>query len=179
MALMELLELPFTARDARVDETRIPGESPETMARRLAELKATTVFRESGPDVRVLAGDTIVSVGNRILGKPKDREQAVSMLTRLSDDTHTVISAVALSEAAGCRSLVSTTRVTFRKIDPETISLYCDTQDPYDKAGAYGIQGGASSFVDRIDGSYTGVVGFPLWHVHQLLFPAPPDHQHA
>lgn len=179
MALLELLELPFTTRDARVDERRIAGESPETMARRLAELKASSVFRQFGPDVRVLAGDTIVSIGNRVLGKPEDREQAVSMLKRLSGETHTVISAVALAQAAGCRSLVSRTRVTFRRIDPEAISLYCDTPDPYDKAGAYGIQGGASGFVERIEGSYTGVVGFPLWHVHQLLFSGPPDQRHA
>ena len=103
------------------------------------------------------------------MGKPFDRDQAVAMLSALSDNTHSVFSAVALVDNNQCRSRLSETRVTFRALTGKEIEEYCDTPDPYDKAGAYGIQGGAGSFVSRLEGSYSGVVGFPLWDVHRLL----------
>ena len=166
--LLDLFGLTFDIITADVDERRI-DESPADMTIRLAILKAQTVYKRVGPDIQVLGGDTTVALGNLVLGKPADREDAMEMLNMLSDKTHSVFSAVALVRNGGHNSLLSETRVTFRKLSENDIATYCDSDDPYDKAGGYGIQGGAGSFVTALDGSYSGVVGLPLWHTHQLL----------
>ncbi len=96
------------------------------------------------------------------------------MLAMLSGRSHQVYSAVAICDESGIRHLVSETTVVFRTLAAETIAKYCASTDPYDKAGGYGIQGEAGSFVVRLDGSYSGVVGLPLWHTHRLLFQETP-----
>jgi septum formation protein len=166
--LLAQFGLSFDIITADVDERRI-DESPADMTIRLAILKAQTVYNIAGPDVQVLGGDTTVALGHTVLGKPADREEAMAMLKSLSGKTHSVFSAVALVRDSGCKSLLSETRVTFRELSENETAIYCDSGDPYDKAGAYGIQGGAGSFVTTLDGSYSGVVGLPLWHTHQLL----------
>ena len=117
----------------------------------------------------VLAGDTVVAIGDESLGKPADRAHAVAMLRRLSGATHTVYSAVALLAGRRAAHRLSATAVTFAGLDARDIERYCDTDEPYDKAGGYGIQGPAGAFVTRIDGSYSGVVGLPLWETRALL----------
>ena len=166
--LLELLSVPFEVHPAEVDETPRPGEAPRDMTARLAREKALLVRGRAG-NCRVLGGDTTVTIDDQVLGKPVSAEEAMSMLRHLSGRTHSVFSAVALASPAGCRHLVSETRVTFRELSGETIADYCATGDPYDKAGGYGIQGEAGTFVTSLEGSYSGVVGLPLWHTHQLL----------
>jgi len=196
--LLAQLGVAFRVEVAAVDERRLAGESPAEMSMRLALLKARSVAarlgvdgdsgggrdtgRDSGRDnpgnsgaigdaeaAAVLAGDTVVAIGDESLGKPADRAHAVAMLRRLSGATHTVYSAVALVTGRRAAHRLSATAVTFAGIDARDIERYCDTDEPYDKAGGYGIQGPAGAFVTRIDGSYSGVVGLPLWETRELL----------
>jgi len=173
--LLELLVPDFETVNPDIDEARLTDESPQAMTHRLAIEKASTVYRQGGPNVRVLSGDTAIVIAGRIFGKPTSHDHAVSMLTELSGTTHTVYSSVALCSSRGCRCLLSRSKVTFRTLPADEIERYCLTEDPYDKAGGYGIQSGAGSFVEEFSGSYTGVIGLPLWETHQLLF-AETDH---
>ncbi|MXZ80292.1 MAG: septum formation inhibitor Maf [Gammaproteobacteria bacterium] len=171
--LLGQLGIDFTVADAGVDEFQLDGESPGDMTARLAREKAAAVYRRMGPHVRVLGGDTTVSIAEKALGKPRDHRDAVAMLEQLSGATHAVYSAVTLCDDRGCRSLISRTDVTFRELHADEIERYCLSGDPYDKAGGYGIQSGAAGFVTQIEGSYTGVIGLPLWQTHQLIFSLP------
>lgn len=169
---MTQLGVTFRVETAEVDESRIKGESPEAMTVRLAQLKAQSVFERAGGEAEgcaVLGGDTVVAIGDEIFGKPKDRQHAIAMLQRLSDNTHTVFSAVAIVSATQQAHRISITEVTFCRITPQQIERYCDSEEPFDKAGAYAIQGIAGAFVTHINGSYSGVVGLPLWETAQLL----------
>ena len=173
----------FRTETAGVDESPLNGESPRDMTVRLALLKAQTVFdrlcvNDDGGDDRgdkehaVLGGDTVVAIGDEVFGKPADRDHALTMLGCLSGNTHTVFSAVAL--VAGGRPVrtmhrLSATEVTFGRLDRRQLEQYCDGDEPFDKAGAYGIQGAGGAFVKHIKGSYSGVVGLPLWETSQLL----------
>ncbi len=188
--LLSMLIDDFKVMVADVDETPLENECPGDLVIRLARLKAQTVYdlvaNRRGEAVRVLGGDTVVAINNMILGKPSNAEDAKNMLAQLSNQTHTVYSGVALchgihggdgdgdddgdGDGNHSHSLLSKTQVTFKPLTAQIIDDYCHTPDPYDKAGAYGIQGGAGCFVSKLEGSYTGVVGLPLWHVHQLLF---------
>jgi len=168
--LLALLVPDFEVVNPDIDETRLTDESPEAMTHRLAIEKASIIYRQRGPDVRVLGGDTAIVIADRILGKPTGHDHAVSMLTDLSGTTHTVYSSVALCSSRVCRSLLSRSKVTFRALTADEIKHYCLTGGPYDKAGGYGIQSAAGSFVEKLSGSYTGVIGLPLWETHQLLF---------
>lgn len=166
--LLSLFGLPFSVRDADVDESPLKGESPEEMTGRLARLKSESVA-SLAPDSWVLGGDTTVAVDGEALGKPADRTQAVAMLERLSGGRHDVISAVALVGPSFTGVEVSHTQVDFMELTPDMIAAYCDTLEPYDKAGGYGIQGPAGTFVREIHGSYSGVVGLPLYETRMLL----------
>ena len=170
IALLSLLVQDFQVRAADVDENPLQGEQPRDLAARLAQTKSTAVYALEGPGCRVIGGDTVVAVGDIALGKPGDASEAREMLAILSGRSHQVFSAVTICDELGVRHLVSETTVTFRELAAETIDKYCASNDPYDKAGGYGIQGEAGSFVVRLDGSYSGVVGLPLWHTHRLLF---------
>ncbi len=123
------------------------------------------------PSGIVLGADTVVVLGNDILGKPQDRHNAQIMLERLSGRWHEVVTGVALVDAKTGRELADavTTRVHMRPITPGELSSYLDTDEPYDKAGAYGIQGMAARFIDRIEGCYSNVVGLPLSRLCELL----------
>jgi len=167
--MLTQLGVAFRIEIAAVDESPLPGEAPSDMTLRLALLKARTVSERVGAANPVLAGDTAVAIGGESLGKPSDRDHAVALLQRLSGATHMVYSAVAL--VAGGRQMhrLSTTEVTFGHLEQRQIERYCDSAEPFDKAGAYGIQGRAGAFVKRIKGSYSGVVGLPLWETRQLL----------
>ncbi len=171
--MLARLGIGFRTEAAGVDESRLNGEAPGDMTVRLALLKAQTVFERRGAEHAVLAGDTTVAIGDEVLGKPSDRGHAVAMLARLSGNTHTVFSAVALVAPGHQRARrlhrLSATEVTFGRIPRRQLEQYCDCDEPFDKAGAYGIQGAAGAFVKHINGSYSGVVGLPLWETAQLL----------
>ena len=167
--MLARLGVGFRTEAAGVDESRLNGEAPGDMTVRLALLKAQTVFERSGAEHAVLAGDTVVTIGDEVLGKPSGRDHAVAMLARLSGNTHTVFSSVALVTEGWRRHRLSATEVTFGRIPRRQLEQYCDGDEPFDKAGAYGIQGAAGAFVKRINGSYSGVVGLPLWETAQLL----------
>lgn len=153
-----------------VDETPEIDEAPDQFALRMARLKAMVAGDHPGnAGLPVLAADTVVSIGGRILGKPQGRADAMDMLTRLSGRTHVVYSGVALRVEGRVHEALSTTRVTFRRIRADEIDAYWNTGEPADKAGAYGIQSIGALFVRRIHGSYSGVVGLPLFETARLL----------
>ena len=156
-----------------VDEPRLRGESPADYVVRTAREKAergVVSVRKRGLSPRpILSADTTVILGDDILGKPADRDEAVHMLQRLSGVRHEVRTALALALDGNMREAVSITQVQFRELSDRDIQRYCDSGEPYDKAGGYGIQGLAGVFVERIEGSYTGVVGLPLYETAQLL----------
>jgi septum formation protein len=172
--LIAVLGIPFrvVAPDG-VDETPRDGESPRELARRLAAEKAQSV----GGDP-VLAADTVVEIDGDILGKPVDADDARRMLQRLSGRTHLVHTAVAVRAGEGVRVEVEvvTTSVRFIPLTPEAIEWYLATGEPFDKAGAYAIQGAGGVFVEGVEGSVSNVVGLPLATVVAMLgtrvFPA-------
>lgn len=137
------------------------GETPAQVVERLSLAKARAV-RALRPDAAVLAADTVVAISGRVLGKPRDRADAVGMLRSLSGATHEVWTGVTLI-AGGDETVFSVrTLVTFRELSDDEIGGYVDGGEPMDKAGAYAIQGGAAGFVSTIDGSWTNVVGLPV-----------------
>ena len=160
-------------READFDETPRPGEEPQHYALRVARQKAEAGWMrlEQRRLMRhpVLAADTTVAIGNEILGKPKDREDAVAMLKRLSGTSHFVHSAVAVQFNDRLEDAVSSTEVRFKVLSDDEIRRYVATGEPFDKAGGYGIQGKAAMFVEHISGSYTGVVGLPVFETAKLL----------
>jgi septum formation protein len=162
--LLRAAGIPFDVVAANIDETVHPGEAPDDYARRVAAAKARGVAAQAGGRP-VLAADTVVVVDRHILGKPVDDDDARRMLRLLSGRAHDVVTAVVLDEEAA----VERTRVEFATLDDDEIRRYVASGEPRDKAGAYAIQGLASRFVTRIDGSYSNVVGLPVSRVYQLL----------
>lgn len=171
--LLNQLGVQFEILDLEVDETALVGETPDALVRRLAELKADTGRRRlgagaSGSDL-VLGADTIVMLDEEVLGKPRDPFHACELLMRLSGRCHGVLSAVALATAERTDTRVSESRVCFRQLSRSECEAYVDTGEPLDKAGGYGIQGRAAAFVSELQGSYSGVVGLPLFETAELL----------
>jgi septum formation protein len=168
-------------RKADVDETPHVNEPPHDYVLRICQAKAHAglgVLRYRNlPPFPVLAADTTVTLDGKVLGKPADREEAASMLRTLSGRQHRVLSAVAIAFDDKIEVRLSETTVTFVTLSEERIRRYVLTSEPHDKAGAYGIQGHAAAFVQRIEGSYSGVVGLPLAETVELLqlsgYPAP------
>jgi septum formation protein len=168
--LLRQVGVAFRVVVSAVDETAWPGESPAAYVVRVARDKACEVLAREGTGLPVLGADTAVVLDEHILGKPADRAEAIGMLRSLSGRTHEVYSAAALVRA-GCaaRERLNVTRVTFAELEMDWIESYCDSGDPMDKAGAYGVQGGAAEMITRIDGSFSGVMGLPLYETCQLL----------
>ncbi len=167
--LLAQFNIPFSVQEADLDESPLERESPKAMTRRLALAKAVHIYEQNPASAWVLGGDTTVALGDVALGKPENREQAVQMLTALSDTTHVVVSAVALVGDGFAECHVSCTDVTFGPLTPDQIDAYCDSGEPFDKAGGYGIQGFAGAYVKELRGSYSGVVGLPLFETRLLL----------
>lgn len=165
--LLALLGVPFRVQPAAVDETPRAGEAPDAYVARTAADKARAVDAPA-----VLAADTAVILGDSILGKPRDREDAEAMLRRLSGREHSVLTAVVLRCGADARAVTVRTAVTFDRLDAARIDAYLATDEPWDKAGAYGIQGLAGAFVRSLSGSYSNVVGLPLVETRELLLAA-------
>jgi septum formation protein len=159
--------LPFAVLSSAVDESPYPGEAPVDLVQRLANAKADLVVaRAVGPSI-VLAADTVVVLDGKILGKPSSAENARHMLQQLSGRTHSVLTGVALVRLPDGerRQFIESTLVHFRPITDEELSSYLATEEPYDKAGAYAIQGLAGRYIPRIEGCYFNVVGLPLSRV--------------
>lgn len=156
---------------ADVDESQRPGESPFAYVQRLASEKAAAVVdRLKGrPAQPVLAADTTVVLDGRIYGKPVDEQDCVAMLSALAGRTHEVLTAVALRHDGMLREAISSSRVTFRAISTEECRRYWASGEPAGKAGAYAIQGLGAVFVSRLDGSFSGVMGLPLYETALLL----------
>lgn len=154
-----------------VDETPEAGESPVALAQRLAAAKALAGRARSGGTRPVLGSDTVVEVDGVILGKPADRADALAMLAALSGREHRVVTAVALAAPGAGQVLcaLSETRVRMRSITPAEAAAYWETGEPAGKAGAYAIQGLGAVFIECIRGSYSGVMGLPLYETAQLL----------
>ena len=164
--LMQLLDMAFSVRVADVEETLLPDAAPAEQARHLSHIKARAVAKSG--DI-VIGADTIVVLGDRILGKPRDKSEAVEMLRLLSGKTHQVMTGVTVISDTREVSCTEVTEVTFRKLTENEIICYVDTLEPMDKAGAYGIQGGAAKFVEGIRGDYFNVVGLPVCKLSQIL----------
>jgi septum formation protein len=156
-----------------VDETMLQNEQPDSYVERVARAKAQAGWRllrlRNLPLAPVLAADTTVAVDNLILGKPADRKQAAEMLSALSGRRHEVLTAVALMRDERVDSLISRSEVQFKQLGAEEIAQYVATGECDDKAGAYAIQGRAARFVIELRGSYSGVMGLPLYETSQLL----------
>jgi len=151
-----------------VDERWIAGEAADAYVRRVTLAKAEKA-RRLRPKLPVLAADTAVVLDGRPLGKPRDRDHAVEMLLALSGRTHEVMSGVALATGKGTRYRLSTSRVTFNTLSEVQARRYWETGEPADKAGGYAVQGRAALFIRRIAGSYSGIMGLPLYETGQLL----------
>ncbi|MFC0180240.1 Maf family protein [Thorsellia kenyensis] len=167
--LLSLLNVNFSLLSINVPEIIQIGESPEEYVVRLAIDKATFGLGLTKGVDPIIAADTIGVLDKEILEKPKDEAEAIEMLMKLSNRTHTVYTGVCiLNQTKQITELIST-EVTFRQLGMDEIKSYVDTGDPFDKAGAYGIQGRAGAFVEAINGNYHNVVGLPLAHVSKLL----------
>jgi len=166
--LLAQLGVACSVRPAHIDETRLPGESPRDYVVRLAREKALAVHALDA-SLPVLGADTTVALGDDIFCKPGSREEAVAMLMRLSGRTHDVLTAVALAVRTGVAERLSVSRVTFRVLEPAECAAYWDTGEPCDKAGAYAIQGRGAAFVQHLSGSFSGVMGLPLFETAELL----------
>ncbi len=168
--LLEKLGRPFDVDVPDIEEIPRPDEAPEAFAGRMAEEKAVAVAARRR-DAWVLAADTVVTLDATPLGKPKDVAEAVSMLTTLAARTHVVFTGVALVGPGGAvaERMVIGTPVAFRSLTRDEIDAYVATGEPFDRAGAYAIQGEGAHLVDRVEGSYTNVIGLPLPEVAAWL----------
>ena len=159
--------------DVDVDETPLAGEAPVAYVARIAQTKAELGWRQvvmrSLPASPVLAADTAVALGGEIIGKPDNAEHARQLLQRLSGQTHQVLTAVAVARGERIETALSTSAVEFRKLEADEIRRYVASGEPLDKAGAYAIQGRAAMFVRAIAGSYSGIMGLPLYETAELL----------
>lgn len=164
--LLRQAGLRFEIRVPDVDEAPLPGEKPDEFVMRTAREKAESI---AAGDAVVLAADTAVVDGPRILGKPADHEEAAAMLRSLSGRTHEVMTGVCIRFPDRSDCFHVETRVTFRNLSEREIAAYVESGEPMDKAGAYAVQGGAAKMVRRVEGSYSNVVGLPLCEVIERL----------
>jgi septum formation protein len=169
--LLRQIGVRFEVRPAEIPERQLPGEAPDAYVLRLATAKANAVWQGLSPAERrpVLAADTAVVLDGRVLGKPVDRTEAAAMIAELSGRTHVVLTAVALRCGDAAETLLNRSEVRFRATTAEERAAYCSTGEPYDKAGGYAIQGHAALFVEHLSGSYSGVMGLPLFETATLL----------
>lgn len=166
--LLEQIAVRYSVYAVDIDETPLANESPLDYVQRLAAEKSAACLAKLQTQKPVLAADTAVVLGDMIMGKPKDKEDGLNMLRRLSGKTHQVYSAISLRGREHSQA-VSITDVTFKDLSEQEILNYWHSGEPLDKAGAYAIQGKGSVFVTSISGSFSGVVGLPLYETAQLL----------
>ena len=167
--ILMAMGIKFTAASVDIDESRYDGESASDMVVRLAMAKASAARRIVPQSVPVIGSDTAVALEDQVLGKPESEDEAVEMLAFLSGREHKVLTGVALDYSGEITTTMSVTGVRFREIHPNEASIYWQSGEPHDKAGAYGIQGIGGIFVEYISGSYSGVVGLPVFETAELL----------
>ena len=168
--ILQQIGVDFQIEPADIDETPMLQESPADYVKRMAQQKAQHVIDSiTGSSSVVLGADTSVVLGYKIYGKPKNQQEAMAMLAALSGKTHQVLTAVAMGNKQRCLLKFSTTDVKFRELDPKECLDYWNTGEPADKAGGYAIQGLGAVFVEKISGSFSGVVGLPIKQTAQLL----------
>ena len=179
--LLQQIGVSFRVVGTAIDEAIRLAETAPAYVLRLAAAKAEAGWERSrdASEVPVLAADTAVVLDGKILGKPADRRDAESMLHQLSGRTHEVLTAIALRTAAGLQSRISRSEVTFRAIAAGEALAYWETGEPRDKAGAYAIQGRAAIFIADLRGSFSGVMGLPLFETAELLKSAGVSHWHG
>ena len=165
--LLGLTGLPFVVRAADIDETMDSGRAPFEEVARVSRLKALAVERER--DDVVIAADTIVVCGGAVLGKPKDEADAFRILSLLSGRDHEVMTGMTVVKGDEIVTHTEVTRIHFRELHPEEIRAYIASGEPMDKAGAYGIQGGAALFADQMEGDYYNVMGLPVCRLAMIL----------
>lgn len=165
--LLGLFGIPFVIRAADIDETMDPGLPPEQEVARVSRCKALAVPRQA--DDVVIAADTIVVCEGRVLGKPHSPREAEEMLTLLSGRDHQVMTGCTIAAGEQVQTFTEITDLHFRPLEPEEIRRYVATGEPMDKAGAYGIQGGAALFCRRMEGDYYNVMGLPVCRLWQQL----------
>ncbi len=166
--LMGLLHIPFDVIVSDIDERIDPQNDLVKEIEKLSYRKAEAVFKDH-PDALVIGSDTIVKIGNDILGKPKDIEQAEAMLKELSDNTHEVVTGVSILYKDQAETFSSVAKVTFYPLDEREIGEYIATNEPMDKAGSYAIQGDAAKFIRSIEGDYYTIVGLPIAELYHRL----------
>ncbi|WP_199610769.1 Maf family protein [Flocculibacter collagenilyticus] len=167
--LLAQLDVEFEVIAASIDETPFSNEAPREYVERMAAEKALAGAKKVNDADIVLGSDTIVVSNNRILGKPTDFADFKRMMSLLSNSTHQVMTAVAICTDANVRCEVVQSDVTFKALSEDEITRYWQTNEPCDKAGGYGIQGIAGKFIMRLNGSYSAVVGLPLYETDTLL----------
>lgn len=166
-ALLSLFHLPFTVRAADIDETMNPGKPPFDEVARVSRLKALAVRREEG-DI-VIAADTIVVCQGKVLGKPHSEAEAASMLRLLSGRDHQVMTGCTVLCGDRVETFIEVTSLHFRPLSDKEILKYVQSGEPMDKAGAYGIQGGAALFCEKLEGDYYNVMGLPVCRLYETL----------
>ena len=171
--LLGLYGIPFTVRAADIDETMDPDKPPFDEVARLSREKALAVPRE--PEDVVVAADTIVVCDGIVLGKPRDEAQAIEMLSLLSGRAHQVMTGCTVLRGQKDETFTEVTDIHFRPLSPGEIRRYVATGEPMDKAGAYGIQGGAALFCQRMEGDYYNVMGLPVCALGQVLKQIAPE----
>ena len=172
--LLQLLRVNFTVKPADIDEAMDPTLPPQQEVARVSRLKAEATPRNPG-DV-VIAADTIVVLGNRVLGKPTDKADAITMLQALSGRDHQVMTGITVLRDGDAITHTEITDVHFRPLTEDEILSYVETGEPMDKAGAYGIQGYAAPFVEGIRGDYYNVMGLPVCRLQQMLHRLAPQY---
>ena len=167
--ILKQIGVDFTVEPANIDETGLSDETATQFVTRMALEKARAVCQKRADSIPVLGADTIVTIGSKIFGKPKNIDDAWTMLSALSGNSHQVLTSVAIDNGSKYAVLVSKTMVKFRTISYPEYLTYWRTGEPLGKAGAYAIQGYGAVFVERIEGSYSGVVGLPIAETSKLL----------
>ena len=166
--LLDQIKVCYSVYPVDIDETPYPDEPPQDYVLRMALEKSLVCVEQIGSQIPVLAADTTVVLGSSIMGKPKDQRDALAMLAQLSGKTHQVYSAISLRGHQHSQA-VTVTDVTFRHLTEDEIMAYWLSGEPIDKAGSYAIQGKGAVFVESIKGSFSGVVGLPLFETAELL----------
>jgi septum formation protein len=166
--LLAQIGVRYQVYSVSIDESPLINESPLHYVQRIAENKSAAALEQLTPPLPILSADTAVVLNNTIMGKPKNYADAYSMLQQLSGQTHQVYSAISLRGKQN-HSLVNISEVQFKTLMDSEIMAYCQTNEPWDKAGSYAIQGLAALFIKQIRGSFSAVMGLPLFETAQLL----------
>lgn len=169
--LLGYLQADFSVVCAQIDESANEGEAPNELVARLAHEKAIAAIEQNNilPAGYVIGGDTLIECEGKVFGKPKDSVDAKRMLMAFSGKSHSVLSAVSVAHNDEVRTLVNETKVWFKELSAQEIKVYLQTDEAYDKAGAYAIQGEAAKWISRMDGSYYAVMGLPIFELNTLL----------